>query len=297
MRITLYYGPNAASSMCLTDGTVCRLLGQDGTGESPVHRIEERGPQQHGATDVDYRLDPREVQLALWINGASLSDLETKRKVLVDALRPSVEAKRLKFTLDNGETYQIDGHSAGSMTMPLEGGSGYNLRTGVAFRAADPTFYDPTMTTLSYYLGGSAGTAGAVPMPVPMFVGASTLNASQTVDYEGTWRAHPRIAIYGPLSGAKVTNSSTNEVLEFSGVTIAAGNWYTVDLRYGHKTVTNSAGVNKVAELTNASDLATWHIADDSEVTDGVNVIRVSGTAATGATRIDVLYNSRYVGI
>jgi hypothetical protein len=297
MRITLYYGPNAASSMCLTDGTVCRLLGQDGTGESPVHRIEERGPQQHGATDVDYRLDPREVQLALWINGASLSDLETKRKQLIDALRPSVEAKRLKFTLDNGETYQIDGHSAGSMTMPLEGGSGYSLRTGVVFRAPDPTFYDPDMATIGYFLGGSAGTASLVPMPVPMFVGASTLDAAQAVDYGGTWRAHPRITIYGPISGPKITNSSTNEVLELSGVNVAAGNWYTIDLRYGYKTVTNSAGVNKITELSNASDLVTWHIADDSEVTDGVNVIRVTGTAATGATRIQLLYNERYVGI
>lgn len=294
MEVTLIRGSTETS---LSDGVLARLLGIDGTGEAPVHRIEERGPQQHGATDRDFRLDPRAVQLALWVQGDSLADLETKRKALIDALRPTSAAKSLRFTLDNGEVYQIDGHSGGSLTMPLEAGAGFTLRSGVTFRASDPTFYDPDLATITYYLGGSAGTAGVVPMVVPMFVGASTLDASETVQYDGTWRAYPTIRIYGPISGPKVTNSSTNEVLEFSGVNVAAGDWYTVDLRYGYKTVTNSSGVNKVAELTTASDLATWHIADDSEVTDGTNVIRVTGTSATGATRIALLYNERYVGI
>jgi len=296
MDVTLIHG---ASTLSLTDGTVARLLGLDGTGEAPVHRIEERGPQQHGATDIDFRLDPRTVQLALWIKGASQADLETKRKQLIDAFRATVAAKALRFTLDNGEVYQLDGHSTGSLTMPQEGGEGFVMRVGLTFRAADPTFYDPEATTLTYYLGGSAGTASAVPAVVPFFVGASTLDVSESIEYEGTWRAYPRIQIHGPISGPKITNSSgtLHEVLEFSGVSIPAGEIYTVDLRYGYKTVTNSAGTSKITELTNASDLATWHIADDSEVTDGVNTLLVTGTAATGATRIDIIYNARYVGI
>ncbi|MFA5636819.1 MAG: phage tail domain-containing protein [Anaerovoracaceae bacterium] len=296
MDVTLIHG---ASTLSLTDGTVARLLGLDGTGEAPVHRIEERGPQQHGATDIDFRLDPRTVQLALWIKGASQADLETKRKQLIDAFRATVAAKALRFTLDNGEVYQLDGHSTGSLTMPQEGGEGFVMRVGLTFRAADPTFYDPEATTLTYYLGGSAGTASAVPTVVPTFVGASILNVSESIEYEGTWRAYPRIQIHGPISGPKITNSSgaLHEVLEFSGVNIPTGEIYTVDLRYGYKTVTDSAGTSKITELTNASDLATWHLADDSEVTDGVNTLLVTGTAATGATRIDIIYNARYVGI
>ena len=293
MEVSLIRGSTITS---LTDGVLARLLGIDGTGEAPVHRIEERGPQQHGATDRDFRLDPREVQLALWVQGDSLADLETKRKALIDALRPTSAAKALRFTLDNGAVYQIDGHSAGSMTMPLAGGDGFALRTGVTFRAADPTFYDPTGDTVSLAVGGGAD-AFVVPMPVPHYVGASTLDANTAIAYAGTWRAYPVIRITGPISGPVITNVSTGEDLAFTGVTIVAGNWYTIDLRYGYKTVTNSSGANKIAELSNASDLATWHLADDSEVTGGVNSITVTGTAGAAATRVDIIYNARYVGI
>jgi hypothetical protein len=294
MDVVLIHGGAALS---LSDGTVSRLSGIDGTGEAPVHRIEERGPQQHGATDVDFRLDPRTVQLALWVSALSLADLETRRKQLVDAFRATVAAKSLRFTLDNGAVYQLDGHSGGSLTMPLEGGAGFVLRTGVTFRAADPTFYDPDTETVTLITGGGDDTF-VVPMEVPHYVGASTIDASTVIDYEGTWRAYPIIRITGPISGPIVTNEATGETLTFkSGVKVAIGDWYTVDLRYGNKGVTNSSGVDKIADVANAADLATWHIADDSEVTGGLNSVRVTGTAASESTRIDIIYNARYVGI
>jgi hypothetical protein len=68
-------------------------------------------------------------------------------------------------------------------------------------------------------------------------------------------------------------------------------------LRYGYKTVTNSSGVSKIADVANAADLATLHLADDSEVTDGLNAVSVTGTAASASTRIDIIYNTRFVGI
>ncbi len=293
MEISLIYKGTETS---LTDGTIGRLLAIDGIGEPPLHRLEERGPQQHGGTDIGFRLDPRIINLALWISAPSLSALEDKRRVLVDTFRATTVTKTLRFMLDNGEVYDADGHSAGAMVLPLEGGTGFTIKAGIQFRCADPTFYDPDGEAVTFALGGG-GTAFTGPTDVPSQVGASEIDQSIVVTYEGTWRAYPVIRITGPITDAIIENETTDEKLDFTGTTIEAGDWYEIDLRYGYKTVTNSAGTNVISTLTTDSDLATWHLADDSEATDGLNSIAVSGSEVTGATKVDITYYNRYVGI
>jgi hypothetical protein len=289
-----------AEILSLTDNTVCGVLSWDGVGEAPVRRIEERGPQQHGVSDVGFRLEPREIQLALWLGADSFVDLEARRRTLVDWLRATTANLTLRFTTEAGEIFDIDGHSVGALTLPVEGGDGMTLKSGVVFRCPDPTFYDPVAVAVSFLVGGGADSF-YVPMSVPHFVGASVVNASVTVTYAGTWRAYPLIRIVGPIADPVITNAATGEVLDFTGTTIAGGDRYDIDLRYGHKTVIDAAGVSQIAKLVTSSDLATWHIADDSEVTGevtgGVNSISVTGSGANVATRIDIVYNTRYVGI
>ena len=293
MEISLIYGGTTTS---LTDGTIGRLLRFDGTGEAPLHRLEERGPQQHGSTDIGFRLDPRIIDMVLWLNASSLSALEDKRKLLADAFRATTVTKTLRFTLDNGEVYDINGHSAGTMLLPMESGGGFTIRAGVQFRASDPTFYDASGHAVTFELGGG-GSAFEVPTDVPSQVGASEIDQATALTYAGTWRAYPQIRITGPITDAVVENETTDEKLDFTDTTIAAGNWYDIDLRYGYKTVTNSSDTSTISALSSDSDLATWHLADDSEVTDGVNSISVSGSAVTGATKVEITYFDRFVGI
>ena len=293
MDITLLRG---AASLSLTDNTVCGVSSWDGVGEAPVRRIEERGPQQHGVSDVGFRLEPREIQLALWLGADSFIDLETRRRTLVDWLRATTQNLTLRFTDESGQVYDIDGHSTGQLTLPVVGGDGMTLQSGVVFRCPDPTFYDPVAVAISFLVGGGADSF-YVPLSVPHFVGSSVVNASLAVTYLGTWRAYPLIRIVGPIADPVITNAATGEVLDFTGTTIAAGDRYDIDLRYGHKTVIDAAGASQIAKLVTSSDLAMWHIADDSEVTGGVNSVGVTGSGANAASRIDIVYNTRYVGI
>jgi hypothetical protein len=48
--------------------------------------------------------------------------------------------------------------------------------------------------------------------------------------------------------------------LDFAGTTIAAGDWYEIDLRYGVKTIKDSNGVNKISALSANSNLATFRL-------------------------------------
>jgi hypothetical protein len=94
-----------------------------------------------------------------------------------------------------------------------------------------------------------------------------------------------------------ITNQTTDEKLDFTGITISAGDYYDIDLRYGRKTAVDSNGDSVLDELTNDSDLATWHIAAAPEAPGGANSIHVSGTAITTATKVDIAWLNRHIGI
>ncbi len=122
-------------------------------------------------------------------------------------------------------------------------------------------------------------------------------SASKTITYNGSFAEYPVITILGPITDPVLTNVSTDETLDFTGITIAAGNTYVIDCRFGYKTVKNTAGTNKIADLTAASDLATFHLGADPEVSGGANAFTLTGTGVTAATTVTVAYYNRYVGL
>lgn len=293
MQIDLLVGGNTYS---LTDNNPIYIEEYDGWGEAPVHRLMERGPQQHGASDVGFRLDPRTGMFRLRIRAADASAMWTARAQVLSWFRPTTAVKKIRFTLDNGAVRVFEGHSAGAMTLPHAALDGYHQRIGCSFLCPDPTCYDPVAQVATFRLGGG-GTGMPVPLLVPVTVGASAISESRTILYTGSWRALPVIRITGPITDCVVTNVSTGDKLDLTGVTIAEGDWYEIDLRYGHKTVVDRGGANRIADLTEDSDLATWHLAADDEVPDGVNSITVTGSGLDAGTRIDITYHARYTGI
>lgn len=152
------------------------------------------------------------------------------------------------------------------------------------------------MFSVPFALGGGSGGFN-VPLTIPMSVGASTLNVTSVIDYGGTWRSSPVIVMTGPITNPVILNTTTNEKLDFTGTVLGSGTTYTIDTRYGYKTVVDQTGANKIADLTNTSDLATFHLAADPEATDGLNSIQVTGTGVTSATSVFVQYYERFVGV
>jgi len=286
MTLELIRGGTAYS---LDDGTYCKWIGDDGWGIAPLHRLTERGPLQHGDTDRGYRLDPRVGQLALIILADTEDAMYAARDTLMGLFAPTA-ALALRWTLAT-RTRQIDVHLVGGMTMSSTERGVWAQKVAVTLRAPDPTFYDPAGKAVTFRLGGG-GDALEIPLEVPMVVGASTIDSVTVVENDGNWLSYPHlIRITGPIEDVVIENETTGEVLSFDGVTIAGGDYYDIDLRYGHKTVVDAAGTNKIADLTADSDLATWHLAP------GANSIRVTGLDATEATRVDINFFERYLGI
>lgn len=277
----------------LDDGTLCFKIGDDGWGMVPVNRLAQAGPQQHGETDYGFRLLPRVGNLILQIPGTSLSDLYDKRHVLLELFSPY---DLISFRWDNLDR-QIDGYFIGQLTMPANQRQGFHQVVAVSIRCPDPSFYDPELFLVAFGLGGGAESF-VVPMPVPHGVGSSALDETVGIDYTGSWQEHPIIRITGPIANPVITNITTNEKLDFTGTTIPGGDYYDIDTRYGFKTVIEDDGTNRIDKLTSDSDLATFHLQPDSaEVPGGSNSIRVEGSSVTEATKVELWYYRRYLGI
>jgi Phage tail protein len=271
-------------------------VGDDGWGMAPTRRITDRGPLQHGDSDIDFRLEPRLGMLKLLARASSASAHWDVRATLLRIFRPSNTAIKLLWGLDNGAQRQIDVHYAGDLTFPSDARLGFNQTAVVQLRASDPTYYDPTVQSVPFGVGGGSG-GFVVPVVVPVAIGSSTVNQTQVITYPGTFLSLPIVTIVGPITNPVVTNQSTGEKLDFTGITITAGHSYTIDCRNGYKTVLYDDGTNKIADLTDDSDLQTFHLDPDPDTPGGQNTIKVTGTGANTATAINIVYYVRYVGI
>ena len=130
--------------------------------------------------------------------------------------------------------------------------------------------------------------------------GSATLSEGFVINYEGTWDAFPSISVTGPWDNFTITNGATLETLDF-GYNIDSGETVVFDLAYGIKSVTNQNGTNLIGSLSTDSDLATFHLATDSEVTtqlaDGINPMTVTGTNLDENSALILEWYTRYIGI
>lgn len=271
-------------------------LGNDGLGLPPVRRLEESGPLQDGATDVGYRLEPRAVKLLFLLSAADLPEYYQKRQRLLRQFRPRNEPTKLRFTLPDGSVRQLDVVYDGDLTLPSNDKTGLLHKVAVSLRAANPTFYDPVGTAVNFQVAVNSASF-TVPVSVPVGVGTSLLDQTTQIAYEGDWKASPLITLIGPVTSPKIENLTTGEKLSFPGLAINAGERLIIDTSYAGAHVVDGNGTTKLSTLSDDSDLTTFHLAPDPDAFDGVNDVRVTGTAATTQTAVYLSYNARYLGI
>jgi hypothetical protein len=271
-----------------TTGLTFGYQGDQGFGLAPMHRITQRGPMQHGDSDVDFRLDPRIIQIPVFVATTTISDYYVARSRLLDIFSPSNVSGVLTVTTDTF-TRSINVKTLGGMSFDTNPKIGYELRAVIQLRADDPTWYDVTPHTIAGF-SGIAGTATAYPVIYPRTYGTATINAATSFTYDGTWITYPVITALGPITGLVITNNTTGQVITTTGV-IAAGRTYTYDLRYGKKTVYDDLGNNQIATVAASSNLASWAIVT------GINSIGIAASASASPAAVNIVYYTRFIGI
>jgi hypothetical protein len=261
-----------------TTGLTIQYLGDQGFGLAPIRRITTRGPLQDGDSDIDFRLDPRVLQLPLMVVNTSSTPRYQHyeiREKLLQVFRPGDDAYIAIFR-NNGlssPTRQINVRVLGGLSFDVDPNS-WNVRTVVQLRASDPTWYSGSTISTRYsntYLNAN-------------------INGSQDFVNQGNWITYPIIRLNGPITNPVITNSTTGQSITFTG-TISAGAYYDIDLEYGKKTVIDNLGVNRISTVNPSSNLATWALQP------GNSTIAITGTGTTAATNAVFSFFYRFTGI
>lgn len=282
------------STLDISDLVKYHVVSFDGLGMPPVRRLTQRGPMQNGDTDVGYRLDPRYIRISVLGLAGVNTAMHDRREELLGFLRPGNDVISLRWTYadtSGTQTMQIDTHYNGGLSMSSDSLIRYAGRYTFELRAADPTFYDPNGVTVQFPVSYS-GTGGTVPIAIPFFVGSTSLNVATTATLSGdnAWIVYPTFTIVGPVTDFKVVNNTTGEKLDFTGNSVGGGSTWTIDTRFGYKTVTDQSSTNQISKLTTDSNLATFHLEP------GVNSLSVTGTGPSSATSVTMQYYPRYLG-
>lgn len=276
------------------------LEAESGVGMAPLERLSERGPFQDGATDLGYRLRPRTIDLVLGVGGITIADTYAARATLRRIFRPRAVPLILEYELPDGALRRWDCHVREGFDFPTGNREGFWDRTLVALVAPDPTCYDPSPVNVNFAISGG-GAAFTVPTPVPTPIGASTIDQSRAIVYEGEANAYPIVRIFGPGVDPIVRSATTGDMLDFTGTSLATNEVLTIDTRPGAKTVTHTdatgAETNGIARLMESSTLSTFRLAPDPDAPGGVNSLGVSISGISSATMVDIIYYVRYLGI
>lgn len=277
-----------------------------GAGMPPIRYLTQTAPEQHGATAIDFRLQPRLLTMTYREDGCSRNDYWQIRTAIIDALRPNrgpADERPAQGTLriirPDGAMRDIDvlTESTPSIT-PGTDWDEWAIQEPLRLIANDPTFYDPAAVGISFTF--LANTQLVFPITftpgVSIVFGGSLLYEASTIQYAGTWSAYPIFQITGPLNNPIITNASTDEKIELS-YNIPNSTVVTIDLTTGVKTAVDDGGGNLLGVVTTDSDLGTWHLAPHPEVSNGTNIITVQGSNAGNNTAVTMTYHTRYIGV
>lgn len=286
-------------SWLLSGGGLTFRISTLGLGLAPVRWLRQRGPFQHGVSVRGFRLDERTLNVVLFFRALSPADADNRRAQLAEIFKPVEDMPlRLRWTLDNGKVREIEGYTEGILDFPdtpEQERIGRSQRVVAPLLCPVPVWYDPTLRRVRFTSISAQGFP--VPLHVPLIqISSGSINSIQSVAYAGDWQTFPVIYVTGPAQDVVVTNLTTDEKLDFTGATLAAGEVLTIDLGYEAKTIDSSVHGDVTANLTEDSDLANWHLAAHPEAAGGINeiLVEIAGQITT-VTAVEITYYDRFI--
>jgi hypothetical protein len=294
-KLTFYSGNTWYNISNQSPAFPVHYLGDENFGMAPLHMITSRSPVQHGDTTLDFRLDPRVIQIPLLVECETLQEQYDQRNYLLQLFKPSNNDSALIVEYPDGRQRVITTRVLGGLDFNMETSAGHSIRAVVKLRCSDPTWYNPQENTLP--IATAEGSPTAYPKVYPVTYGTG-FGIPYSITYDGTWLSYPIITVTGPVTNFSLTNTSSGQnITVTSGTVIAAGTSWRFDLRYGYKTVTDDSGNNRIGLITSSSELAQFAIFPAPDVTNGINNLIVTGTGTTSASSVYISYYDRFIGI
>lgn len=187
------YASRSGVTTNLSNGSPFAFESLQDVGSAPVARYKQRGPLQHGVTDLGFRVQPRTITLNLRFYAATDAALDTHRQTLMDTFAPLTDISTfLYYDRDDGTTLRLTVFTVDEIEIDLvpEHRPGHLHRATLKLRAANPLWLDTTLraTTITaldaassqWWLGG-----GTIAPSVVLEYGTVPTNG-QAWTYAGT---------------------------------------------------------------------------------------------------------------
>lgn len=268
---------------------------------APMFRNHQKGPFQDGVTDLGYRLTHRYINMSLFFSETSYATADDARDLATHIFKPrAVDPLVLTVIRADGAQRSIACNVDSIMDYPDTHGDrmGFSQKFVVGLKCHDPVFYDPVLK--QYMFQGILQGAGGSQVPIDMNwvqTGDVQIEVIEDIFYEGDWLTYPEIIIHGPGDNTSIQNLTTGETLDFTH-TLDSDDIRYINLNYGHKTVLDQNGDSALSELSEESDLATFHIAADPEAPGGINQFLISMDNREAASSYVLMYfYNRYLSL
>jgi hypothetical protein len=281
------------------DGTVVNLMdipnigvqpGRSGAFMPPVRFVEDQIPYSHGARVKAATFGVRELDLPLFVKGATEDALRQTIRALLGKFDPLDDDGRLRVTRPDGTARELYcRYSRGGEL--VEDTRNYGIttcRAVITFRAAnDPLWYDVNPVNTQF-------TAGA---PVSFFPGtpfrlssSSIFTTGSPITNDGDVETWPIWSIRGPATNLIIRNLTSGEKTEFrSTFALLTGETLTIDTRDGKRSITRNDGTKLYNQLT--SDSSLWPIYK------GSNTLSVDMQNTTVDSLVTLTYYRRFFSV
>ncbi len=227
-------------------------------------------------------LQPRDIEMAVWVLGGSPAEVITRATALIDALSDDVEAQQrgvFTYTADNGVTRSIKCALANigelrdwlNRYCNFTGAQDARAQLPLALRCHSPYWYNPTPVTFT----------GAFTADTPVNIACA--NAGRAPSY-------PRITYTGAVTTPKVTDPVSGYSFELD-LDVAAGGVVEIDFDPTAFSCNHTPSGGATVSVANLQTMASREI----EVAAGPDAY-LTFVAAAGTGAISITFNERSRG-
>lgn len=277
-----------------------RLISYGQFGAPPTSWITSQGYKQIGATEIDYSISPRSIEVEFWHAPACNRQAYWDTRLSLHEIFQPNRGGPMTITLiqPGGQQRALIVRADPGFVFPPEPDNNWSIREVIDMIAFDPIWFDPDTTSTDYVMTGLTNTDLVFSITFPIVFGTSGLIFSTgLITYPGTWRTYPIFTLTGPYTSATITNVTTGAVLSMV-VAIGEGDTRIIDLTPGAQRIVDGNGVSRYNELGANSNLIDLNIRPEPEVPGGIQTIQVVMLGGVmGQSSASIAYYNRYFAI
>lgn len=263
------------------DGSGYFITDTPGLYMPPIRQQSYDLASEHFGLYVSSFYGKRRFSLSGWVVGSSVSDFQSKRDALIQALDISGQTEQtISITLANGRIVQISAVCIG-LDFPIKSGEPNASQFNAQFEASFPFLVSTGETSANISLATGGG--GTVPATVPMSLNPDTGGKLFAVN-SGNGIFYPTVRISGSVTNPALRNVTTGKELDFA-ITLASGEY--IDIDFKRKTITDNYGSNRYSIVT-----GDWWF-----IQPGTNEIRFLAGTYDASAIANVKYRDSWLGL